>query len=136
LLRSSSGPCDEQRPVDPVRGIWPSLKLAFDRADDRAKLAVVYTDHNCASCVMSTSLGPAACDEWEVLDVECDEYSLFLRGEGEQLFVARAVEIALFIGGSDIVASISELDGNSPSRDVCVEEKLHGACAQLRCLSG
>lgn len=42
---------------------------------------MIYADHDCASCVMPTSLGPAPCDEREVLDVERDEYPFFLRGK-------------------------------------------------------
>jgi len=127
IIGSSPGSCDEERPVDPVCGIGSSLKLALDRADDRAELAMVYAHHNGAPCVMSSRLGPAAGNEREVLDVERDEYSLFLPREREQLFVARSVEFALFVCGSDVVASIAKLDGNSPSRDVSVEKKLHGS---------
>jgi len=81
--------------------------------------------HDGASGMPPTGLCPAAYDDREVLDVERDEYSVFFCCQREQLLVAEAVELALFVRGANVVASLAKLDCNTPSGDVSVEKELH-----------
>jgi hypothetical protein len=83
------------------------LQLTLDRRDDRTELTVVHSYDDCASCVFAPSFRPAARQDREILDIEGDEDAIFPGSQLQKLLVAIAVEISLFIGGTNIVTSLA-----------------------------
>ncbi len=78
-----------------------------NRLQDRAELAVVDAHHDRAASVGPARLGPAPRNHGKVLDIERDEHSLFFCRQRQQLFVSAAVQLALLVGGPDVVTSIT-----------------------------
>lgn len=126
VLRLSATPGEEQGEVLP--GVLPGTVAqgALERRDDGAELAVVDADEDGAAGVGAAGLGPAAGDDGEVLDVEGDEDPCFGGGEGEQLLVAVPVELALVVGGADVVPDAAQGACDPGTGDVGVEEEPQG----------
>lgn len=81
------------------------LQQRLEHAQDRPELAVVDPDHDRQPGVGAPALGPAAGDVGEVLDVEADQDALLLARQRQQRLVGPPIQLALLVGGADVVAA-------------------------------
>jgi hypothetical protein len=99
---------EEQRDVAPVRMAWAGFERRGDGLEDHAELTVVDTDYDGTAGMVTSGLRPASHDHGKVLDIERDEDSRFRGGERKQLLVGDAIELALFVGGPNVVTLLAE----------------------------
>ena len=107
----------------PVLLVWSELEPALDAARDQRELAVVDAVDEDDAGVRALRSRPVAQNPREVGDVVCDEDPLLARGERENLVVVQALERALLIERTHVMAGLLEPASHVGPGDVGVEQQ-------------